>query len=190
MKTQTRDDAIARNQQLIRVLKLVVICQSITLILLGSLVCYGFFAKQVMYVPTMSHAAYSQSQIRLSPAYVGSVADDLMQLRLTFNEDTVEARYQKLLSMVEPKSRARVASALNKEISVIKKRKMQSVFYQDSQPLVDMHELSAKVSGNLVRIDDGVILPARHKTWLIHFANHLGTLRILSITEVTKNEEV
>ena len=184
MKTRTRDDAISKNQYALRVMTITCLAQSVAIIVLGALVLFGFFSREVMYVPTMGGTSYTQSQMRLSPTYLEHVATDVMQLRLTFSADTIVARYEQLLSMVKPSALRAVRSAFNAEIKAVKKRNMQSVFYQD-KALVDIKENQVKVSGFLQRVDDGVLLPKAHKTYLIQFNNVFGTVKIVSIKEVT-----
>lgn len=184
MKTQTRDNAIKRAEQTIRVLIVVVLALSIALVVLAGVATYGLLSKFTLYVPTMTSESYSQSRINLSPVYLSNIAQDVMQLRLTVNPQTVVNRYQRILSMVEPKLRHGIAKAFNAEIASIQAHKMQSVFYARENTQVDMSDLTVKVTGRLVRIDAGVLLKEAIKTYQIQFINHLGTLTIASIEEV------
>jgi hypothetical protein len=65
---------------------------------------------------------------------------------------------------------------------VVKSRKLQSVFYQE-KVAVDMKTMAVNVTGNLQRIDDGVVLGLVKKTYLLKFNYVHGTLQIVSITE-------
>jgi len=184
MRTDRRDDAIAKNKQTVRLLKIVCLAQSAAIVALAALVLYFCTSKEIVYQPTMG-SSYTMSERHFSPAYLRNMATDIMQLRLTWNAQTVTGHYAKILTMVKPNVTTAVRKMLNSEIAAIKKRNISSVFYQ-TKALVDVKNQVAKVSGNLVRTDDGVVLPSVRRTYLIQFHYTHGTLQIVSIADQEK----
>jgi conjugal transfer pilus assembly protein TraE len=182
MKTQVRDDAILKNERLVRILTVAVLSEAVAILGLIALCLYSLSVKQTIYQPTLMGQPYTLSAKAVSPNYLKGMATDVMQLRLTFNADTVVARYARLLALVAPDSLSTVRKTLNTEIGVVKSRKLQSVFYQE-KVAVDMKTMAVNVTGNLQRIDDGVVLGLVKKTYLLKFNYVHGTLQIVSITE-------
>ena len=181
METQVRDDAIAKNKKTLRVITIACLAEAVAIVVLAGICIYAMSAKKTVYQPTMG-ASYTLSGKAFSPVYLKDMASDIMQLRLTWNPSTVIQQYGKILSMVKPSSVTYVRKSLNSEIATIKNRKMSSVFYQ-TLARIDVKRQAAIVSGSLERIDDGVILPAVTKHYLIQFHYVGGTLQIVSIKE-------
>lgn len=181
MKTQVRDDAIAKNRKLVKTLTLACVAQSLSIIVLVFLVINALHSKTIVYQPVIS-GQYSLSERTFSPGYLRDMASDIAQLRLTWQPDTIQARYQRLLALVAPDRVASVRAGLNQEIQAVEKRRMSSVFYEH-HVLVDVKHQAALVAGELQRLDDGVLLPLVHKTYQIQFHYVGGTLQVLSITE-------
>lgn len=181
MKTSVRDDAIAQTKQLLAVMKIACLALSLAVMVLSGLCFYAFFSKEVVYQPAMS-GAYTLSERHFSPSYLKAMASDFMQLRLTWNPQTITPRYQQLMSMVSPSQASQVRQALNQEIKAVQQRKMTSVFYED-RVQVDVSHDEAKVSGSLQRLDDGVLLPSIPKTYVLQFHYVAGTLELVSITD-------
>lgn len=187
MKTQIRDDAIARNRHTLRLLMIACLSQTVTILVLAGVALYAFMAKEIIYIPTNGSGTYKVSQLSFTPSYLQGIASDVMQDRLTWNENTIVNQYMKILSMVTPDELPFIRKQLNEEIKSVKKRNMTSVFYQKDAPLVDVKNQLAQVSGVLQRIDHGVVLPPKPVTFQIQFKYTLGTLQIVSISEVKKN---
>lgn len=186
MKTQVRDDAIAKNQYTVRLMRLALLSQAVVILILSGLVVYAFLAKETLYIPTNGSGSYKVSQLTVSPSYLQGVASDVMQSRLTWNQDTIVTQYMRLLRMVSPKTQSVIRQQLNEEITAVKKRDMQSVFYQTGQPLVDVKHQIAEVHGSLQRIDKGIPLPPKKVSYQIQFNYSLGHLSVESISEVKK----
>jgi type IV conjugative transfer system protein TraE len=187
VKTQIRDDAIARNRHTLRLLMVACLSEGITILVLAGLALYAFMAKEVIYIPTNGSGTYKVSQLSFSPSYLQGIASDVMQDRLTWNENTIVNQYMKILSMVSAEELPFIRKQLNAEIKSVKKRNMTSVFYQKYAPLVDVKNKLAQVSGVLQRIDHGVVLPPKPVSFQIQFKYTFGTLQIVSISEVKKN---
>lgn len=186
MKVSVRDDAISKNRYTLRVMTLACIGQSITIVLLSGLCLFSFFYQKTVYIPTVSGQSYTMSSANISPIYIQDVANDVMQLRLTWNSDTITQQYQKLISFLKPKDVPYFRALLNKEINNVKNRHMQSVFYIRSTK-VDVKDHMALVSGVLQRVDAGVMIKPVHKSYQIKFSNYYGRLYLTSIEEVKAN---
>ncbi|AMA44090.1 TraE/TraK family type IV conjugative transfer system protein [Piscirickettsia salmonis] len=162
--------------------------QAVVIALLGGLTLYAFIAKETVYVPINGSPSYSLSQLRFTPSYLQQVASNVMQLRLTWSNDTVVDQYGKLMSMVQPKERKPIREQFNREITAIKKRHMSSVFYQDQVATkLDIKSQEAQVTGMLQRVDAGVVLQPVKRTYLLKFNYSSGTLQVVSIKEVKSN---
>ncbi|MCF6768421.1 type IV conjugative transfer system protein TraE [Thiotrichales bacterium 19S11-10] len=184
MKTQLRDDVLTKNRQIIRILITTCLSLVIVVLVLSGLSFYSFFVKERIYIPTHSSESFSLSSFNASPSYLSDMATDIMQSRLTWSSDTISKQYTKLLNLVSVNQKEALKKTLNEEIESVKRRKMSSVFYQNKKPLVDSQSLVVQVTGQLQRVDDGIILKPVKKTYQIHFSYHLGLLTIVSISEV------
>lgn len=184
MKTHVRDDAISKNKKTLRVVTLACLAQSLTIVILACLTIYAFMSKETVYVPTSGGASYSLSELSVSPDYLRKMSSDVMQLRLTWNKDTIADKYSQLLSLLRPSEMPYMRRMLNKEIAAVKGREISSVFYQDRNGIsVDVKNRIAVVTGSLQRIDNSVLLPLVQKNYKIKFKYVRGTLEIISIEE-------
>lgn len=183
MRTTIRDDAILKNKQMMRVLSIACISEALVILVLSALVVYLDLSRNIVLVPTNSNVQYKVSALHVSANYIKDMAENVVQLRLSWNAQSISHQFQKLLAMSEMSARQSLAKQLNQEIKVVKKRKMSSVFYQEGVPLANLNNMTVKVVGTLQRVDDDVLLSPVKKAYLIHFKDGIEGFRIVSIKE-------
>ncbi len=183
MKTIVRDNEVARYKLYFRLSIGWAFTSTVFATLLLFCCVYLYFAQRIILEP-MNGNTEVINDLQFTPTYFKDVVSDIMQLRLTWNPDTITAHYRRLLSLVKPSEILLIRQQLNQEIAEVKKQNITSVFYMTK---IEIHMATdqARITGQLVRTVDGVLLKPKTKIYMLKLKYNLGHFSIISIEDKT-----
>lgn len=183
MEIKFRDDAISKNRLALRITFIWALISSCSLLLVSVMSFHAFKHQKVHWLPVCSGAEFSISETDYSPAYLKEMAKKIIDLRLTYNPETIESHYKTLVNLTPGKYQESLNTRLQKEIEAVVQKNITSVFYTDKIS-VDTKHHQALISGFLHRTSHGLSLKPRHKQYQLTFVFRSGELSPLSIVEV------
>lgn len=164
------------------------ISTSVVAVILAGLCFYMLLHKETHWLPMCSSGQYQISQQTMSPNYIRDIVERVVDLRLTYNKDTVESRFNALLMLVEPSHIESLKGLLNDEQKIIVAKNIASVFYVDTIALDIAHQ-TAKIHGVLIQTSHGIALPDAIKTYELTYSYKSGLISILSMKEVADEKD-
>lgn len=188
MDTRFRDNTIAKNRLILRLALIWAASSSLIALVLTTLCFYVVLHKETHWLPMCSSGQYQISQKYMSPNYIRDIAERVVDLRLTYNKDTVESRFDALLMLVEVGHMESLKNLLKDEQKTIVDKDIASVFYVQGIAL-DIPHQKAKVHGKLAQASHGIALPDAIKTYELTYTYKSGLISILSMKEVTDEKE-
>lgn len=183
MDTNYRDDAILRARLLLNMTLVWAISVSVAVIILAGLCWYAFKHKSVHWLPVCASAEFSVSDMDYSPSYLKGMTKKVMNLRLTYNPETVQARFLSLLHLMPANRQEGFKKILDEDAQVILEKNISSVFYEEDIA-VDVKLHQAKIKGFLYRTSHGLEVKPQYKTYLVTFGFKNGVLWPESVKEV------
>lgn len=183
MDTSFRDNAIERCQLLLKMALAWALSMSIVVIILSGLSFYAFKHKQVHWLPVCTASAFSLGETAYSPSYLKEMSKKVMDLRMTYNPETVASRFVSLLHLIPVERQEDFKKILDEEVKTVQNKNISSVFYEEVIA-VDSKLHTAKVKGYLHRTRAGLQIKPQYKLYQIQFAFKDGMLWPRSIQEI------
>lgn len=188
MDIKFRDDAIAKNRMVLRITFIWAMVSSLSLLVISVMSFQAFKHQKTRWLPVCSSTDFSISEVDYSPGYLKEMAKKVIDLRLTYNPETIESHYKTLVNLTSGQHQEKINKILSDEIDAVKRRNISSVFYTDKISVDTKHHL-ALISGYLHRTSHGLALKAQYKQYKIVFSFRNGELSPVSVTEV-QNEKI
>ncbi len=183
MDTNFRDNAIAKNRLLFKLTLFWACSTTFVIVVLSCLCFYAFNHKQVHWMPVCTGSEFSIGDNAYSPAYLKAMTEKSADLRLTYNPETIGARYAALVNLIPASHLEEFKKRLDGEIVTVKKKNISSVFYAE-KVAVDVKKHQGQIDGLLYRTSHGLQLKPRHKTWMVQFSFNNGVLGLVSMKEI------
>lgn len=183
MQTSFRDNAIAKNHFLLRIMLLWALCTTAAVIVMSGLCFYVVTHKQTHWLPICTGSEFSIGDSAFSPTYLKEMTQKAADLRLTYNPETIESRHKTLSHLIPANHLDAFKRLLDAEKNTVLSKNISSVFYAE-EVLVDVQHATGKIKGQLVRTSHGLQLKPQHKTYLLQFSFKNGLLGLESIKEL------
>lgn len=184
METSYRDNAVAKNKLVLKLLVCWALSSSLLALILSILCFYAFQHKETHWLPVCMGTEFSIGNSAYSPAYLKEMTVKATDLRLTYSPDTVESRYSTLLHLVPANFQESFKKQLDEEIETVKSKNISSVFYAE-KVAVDVNHHQGQIEGELYRTSHGLEVKPQHKAYLLQFAFKQGVLSLKSVKEVS-----
>ena len=184
MQTSFRDHAIAKNRLLFKLTLLWAIATTVAVLALSALCCYAMLHRQVHWLPICTQTEFSIGESAYSPSYLKQMTEKVADLRLTYNPETIDARYAMLIHLLPANYQESFKKLLDTEITTVHEKGISSVFYAE-QIAVDISHHQGQIAGLLYRTSHGLQLNPQHKTYQIQFSFNHGLLALNSIKEIS-----
>lgn len=188
MDIRFRDNTLAQNRLILRLTFIWALSSSLIAIILVFLCVYINSSRETHWLPMCLSGQYQISQRHASPNYIKDVIEHAIDLRLTYNKDTVESRFDAFLMLVAPNQVESLKALLKEEQKTIIAKDIASVFYIERITL-DVSKHKAVAHGKLVETSHAVTLPDAHKVYELSYQYHAGLISILSMKEVHDEKE-
>ena len=183
MQTTYRDDAIAKNRLLFKFTLLWAMSTTLAVIVLSLLCLYAMKHRQVHWLPICTGLEFSIGDSAYTPAYLKQMTEKVADLRLTYNPETIDARYRTLIHLIPGNTQESYKKLLDREIATVHEKNISSVFYAE-RLAVDVKTNQGQIAGLLYRTSHGLELKPQHKTYQIQFSFKNGTLGLQSVKEL------
>ena len=183
MQTNYRDNAIAKNRLLFKLTLLWALSSTLGVIVLAITCFYAITHRQVHWLPICTGLEFSIGDSAYSPAYLKQMTEKVADLRLTYNPETIDARYTTLIHLIPNKNQTAFKKVLDQEIDTVHKKNISSVFYSDRMA-VDVQHQQGQIAGLLYRTSHGIPLKPKHKTYQLQFVFKNGLLELQSLKEI------
>ena len=184
MQTSFRDHAIAKNRLLFKLTLLWAIATTFAVIALSILCFYAMSHRQVHWLPICTEHEFSIGESTYSPSYLKQMTEKVADLRLTYNPETIDARYAMLIHLLPANYQESFKKLLDTEITTVHEKNISSVFYAE-KVAIDVAHHQGQISGLLYRTSHGLQLNPKQKTYQIQFSFKRGLLALNSIKEVS-----
>lgn len=178
-----RDNVLLKNKVLLNLTLAWALSATIAVFILGGLCFYVVKNKETHWLPICAEDGYFLGNSSYSPSYIKDMTKKVIQLRLTYNPETVASRFTSLVHLIPASHQEAFKKILDSEVSVVKEKNISSVFYEDGIE-IDLSNVQAKVKGTLNRTSHGLEVKPQHKEYLVQFAYLQGMMWPKSIQEV------
>lgn len=178
-----RDNVLMKNKVLLHLTLIWAFTATLSIFILGGICFYVVKNKETHWLPICAEDGYFLSNFSYSPSYIKDMTKKVIQLRLTYNPDTVEARFNSLVHLIPASHQEAFKKILDAEVSVAKEKNISSVFYEKDIE-IDSGENQAKVKGTLNRTSHGLEVKPQQKIYLVQFAYKQGLMWPKSIQEI------
>lgn len=183
MNTSFRDNAIAKNRLLLKVSLAWALSSTFAIIILIALNFYTLLHRQVHWLPVCTGAEFSIGDKAYSPEYLKEMTQKVADLRLTYNPETIDARYTQLSHLIPANYQESFTRLLDAERKTVHEKNVSSVFY-DEKVSVDVANNQGQIEGLLYRTSHGLQLKPQHKIYRVQFSFKNGLLTLVSIQEI------
>ncbi|HAU0661248.1 TPA: conjugal transfer protein TraE [Legionella pneumophila] len=183
MNTSFRDNAIAKNRLLLKVSLAWALSSTFAVIILIALNFYTLLHRQVHWLPVCTGAEFSIGDKAYSPEYLKEMTQKVADLRLTYNPETIDARYTQLSHLIPANYQESFTRLLDAERKTVHEKNVSSVFY-DEKVSVDVANNQGQIEGLLYRTSHGLQLKPQHKIYRVQFSFKNGLLNLVSIQEM------
>ncbi|HHF7349660.1 TPA: TraE/TraK family type IV conjugative transfer system protein [Legionella feeleii] len=182
-----RDDVIARTRLLLKWVLAWAISSSLAVVTLSLLCAYVVKHRQTHWLPLCTGSEFNIGETAYSPGYLKDLALKVIDLRLTYSPDTIEARVEQLVHLIPADFQRHFKRRLEEEVRTVQEKNISSVFYADVDHIeIDISHHQGRVAGVLHRTSHGLPLKEERKTYLLQFALKSGLLMLQSIKEVSE----
>jgi len=178
-----RDDILMRNKVLLQLTLAWACSATLAVIIFGGICFYVVKNKETHWLPVCAEDGYFIGNASYSPSYLYDMTQKIVQLRLTYSPDTVDARFATLAHLIPASHQEAFKKILDAERNVVKEKNISTVFY-DSSIDIDPSKGQATVKGMLHRISHGLEVKPQRKEYVIQFAYKQGMMWPKSIQEV------
>ena len=183
METTYRDNAILRNQLILKLLLSWALSSTAIALVLVWLCLYAFGHREIHWLPICTDGELAIGEHSYSPSYLKDMTSKAIDLRLTYSPDTLESRYVILEHLVLPTHQEAFKKQLSAEIETVKAKNISSVFYVE-KVAVDSKHHQGHVDGTLYRTSHGLQIKPQQKSYVLQFDFKNGVLWLQSIKEV------
>lgn len=182
MHIRLRDDLLSKQRLVFRITLLWATTSSITLLVL-ILAWSSSLKHQKIYLLPLSADSYVLSDTTYSASYLKDMAEKVIDLRFSFNPQSIKGRYETLSNLTAIPVRQAISSLLKEEQESALEKNVSSAFYiEKTQTNTKQHE--AVVSGYLHRSSHHLEIKPLFKKYRLRFEFKQGHLNLLSIQEV------
>jgi conjugal transfer pilus assembly protein TraE len=182
MNTSFRNNAIAKNRLLLKLTLIWALSSTLAVIVLAGLNFYTLLHRQVHWLPVCTGEEFSIGDRAYSPEYLKEMTQKVADLRLTYNPETIDARYMILTHLIPANYQESFARLLDAERKTVHEKNVSSVFYGE-KVLVDVTKNQGQIEGLLYRTSHGLQLKPQHKVYRFQFSYKNGLLNLASIQE-------
>ncbi|RUQ96648.1 TraE/TraK family type IV conjugative transfer system protein [Legionella septentrionalis] len=183
MDTDYRDNAIVRSQLLLKMTLVWALSSSLAVVVLSFLCLYAFKHKQVHWLPVCGVSEFNLSESNYSPSYLKEMAIKVINLRLTYNPETVDSRFMSLIHLIPASRQEAFKKILDAEREAVQEKNISSVFYEE-EIAADTALQQVKINGFLYRTSHGLQVKPQYKTYLLTFSFKDGVLWPESVKEI------
>jgi conjugal transfer pilus assembly protein TraE len=183
MKTDFRNNQLSKQRMMVLMTLCWAVSATLGVVFLGSLCLYLAKTQQTHWLPVCTESELTLGASSYSPSYMKEMAKKIMNLRLTYNPETVEGRFASLAYLIPAKEQQAFKKLLDEEALSIKENEISSVFYEENFA-PDLKLNQAKIDGELHRAKHGVWLEPKKARYLIQFSFNQGQLWPQSIKEL------
>lgn len=183
MNTLYRDNAIAKNKFLLRLSLAWALSSSTAVLVLAGVCFYSLTHRQVHWLPLCTGEEFSIGQHAYSASYLKEMTVKAADLRLTYNPETIDARYTMLTHLIQPNVQEVFSRLLDEERKTVHDKNISSVFYSENIS-VDVAHHQGQIEGLLHRTSHGLHLVPERKVYLLQFSFQNGLLTLSSIQEI------
>ncbi|KTD47440.1 putative conjugative transfer protein TraE [Legionella quinlivanii] len=178
-----RDNVVLKNRVLLNLTLAWAFSATFAVIILGGLCFYVVKHKETHWLPICTEEGYFLGNASYSPSYIKDMTKKVIQLRLTYNPETVESRFATLVHLIPASHQEAFKKILDSEIGVVKEKNISSVFYEKDIE-IDPSNVQAKIKGTLNRTSHGLEVKPQAKVYLVQFSYKQGMMWPMSIQEV------
>ncbi|WP_131783634.1 type IV conjugative transfer system protein TraE [Legionella gresilensis] len=139
--------------------------------------------------PFSGSLSYLKSATSVDAHYLSLMTENFINERLNVSPETVDANHKRLLSFVSHEHYSKMLKRLMNEASVIKAKKMSSVF-NITHIKTNPNQLSAIVTGVLKRYVGFQALSDEHRSYLLQFKYQDSRLSIVKFVTLREKEDV
>ena len=183
MEISYRDDAISKNKRLLKLSIVWALMASFSLVLMIMLCFYLIVHKETHWLPFSSNTPFSIGEKSFSPSYLREMSEKIASLRLTYNADIIDERYQQLLHFVEIDKAEAFKKILHQEAKTVHEKNISSVFYMEKLSVIP-NESKVILKGTLSRTSHGLMIEPKNKTYVMQFSYSGGLLWLHSIKDM------
>ncbi|HHF0526705.1 TPA: TraE/TraK family type IV conjugative transfer system protein [Legionella anisa] len=183
MNTSYRDNAIAKNRLLLKFSLAWALSSSSAVLVLACVCFYSLTHRQVHWLPVCTGEEFSIGQHTYSATYLKEMTEKCADLRLTYNPETIDARYAILAHLIKPNVFDAFTRLLDEERKTVHEKNISSVFYSENIS-VDIAHHQGQIEGLLYRTSHGLQLAPEHKKYRLQFSFQNGLLALSSIQEI------
>ena len=183
MNTSFRDNAIAKNRLLLKLTLIWALSSTLVALVLAALNFYTLLHREVHWLPVCTGAEFSIGDRAYSPEYLKEMTQKVADLRLTYNPETIDARYTILTHLIPANLQESFAKLLDAERKTVHEKNVSSVFYGEKVS-VDVTKNQGQIEGLLYRTSHGLQLKPQHRVYRLQFSYTNGLLNLASIAEV------
>ncbi len=183
MNSVFRDNVLSKNKVLLHLTLAWAVTATIAVFILGGICVHVVNNKETHWLPICTEDGYFLSNSSFSPSYIKDMTKKVIQLRLTYNPDTVAARFASLVHLIPASHQEAFKTILDSESTVAKEKNISSVFYEKNIH-IDESTLQAKVDGTLNRTSHGLEVKPQKKVYLVQFAHSNGMMWPKAIKEI------
>lgn len=180
-----RDDVISRTRLLLKWVLAWAVSSSLAVVALSLLCAYVVKHRQTHWLPLCTGSEFNIGETGYSPGYLKDLALKVIDLRLTYSPDTIEARVEQLIHLTPADFQSHFKRRLEEEVKTVQEKNISSVFYAEHIE-IDSNHHQGRVAGVLHRTSHGLPLKEERKTYLLQFALKSGLLMLQSIKEVNE----
>lgn len=183
MNREFRDNVLLKNKVLLNVALAWALSATLAVAILGGLCFYVINNKETHWLPICTEEGLFLSNSTYSPSYIKEMTKKVIQLRLTYNPETIASRFNSLVHLIPASHQEAFKTLLDAEIAVAKDKNISSVFYEEAIE-IDVNTLQAKVKGILNRTSHGLEVKPQIKMYLVEFAHKKGLMWPKAIKEI------
>lgn len=183
MNTSYRDNAIAKNRLLLKLSLAWALSSSSAVLVLAGVCFYSLTHRQVHWLPVCTGAEFSIGQRAYSASYLKEMTEKAADLRLTYNPETIDARYAMLAHLIPAHIQEAFSRLLDEERKTVHEKNISSVFYSENIS-VDVAHHQGQIEGLLYRTSHGLQLAPERKVYRLQFSFQNGLLTLSSIQEI------
>lgn len=117
-----RDNVLSKNKVLLHLTLAWAVTSTIAVFILGGLCVHVVNNKETHWLPICTEDGYFLSNSSFSPSYIKDMTKKVLQLRLTYNPDTVAARFASLVHLIPASHQEAFKTILDSESLVVKEK--------------------------------------------------------------------
>ncbi len=125
MNRLVRDTIVLKNRVLLNLVLAWACSSTLAVFILGGICLYAVKNKETHWLPICAEDGYFLSNSSYSPSYIKEMAKKVIQLRLTYTPENVDARFYSLVHLIPASHQEDFQKILDSEMKVAKEKKHQ-----------------------------------------------------------------